>query len=263
MLSKLLKYDIQSKLKFLTVFYILALFFAILTRIFFNIENSFIMDIIAKICSGVTISMIFNILINNLMRLWVRFKNNLYGDEAYLTHTLPVKKESLYLSKILSAVISMFISVAVIGLTLFVAYYSKENIQFLKNMLLPIANAYDTSISAILISFLFVFFLQLLNAVQVGFTGIILGHRMNSSKLPFSVLFGFIAYMATQTLVLICVFAVALFNKDFMNLFITNEMVNIDILKTIIYMCIFIYSAIVIGIFFINTKLFKDGVNVD
>ena len=80
MLKKLLKYDLKDMFKFLIIFYSLGIFFAILTRIFLGIENSFIMNIIGQISSGVTISMIFNILINNLMRIWVRFKNSFYND---------------------------------------------------------------------------------------------------------------------------------------------------------------------------------------
>ena len=182
MLKKLLKYDIENILKILTTFYLLALFFGILTRLFLNIENSFIMNIIGQICSGVTISMTVNILINNLMRLWVRFKNNFYGDEAYLTHTLPLSKKTLYLSKILTAVITLFISIVIIGITLYNAYYSQENIKILKNILLPVANILDSTITKLLVSFLFVFFLEFVNVLQSGYTGIILGHRMNNTK---------------------------------------------------------------------------------
>lgn len=130
MLRKLLKYDLENIYKILVVFYTLAIFFAILTRIFLNIENSFIMEIIGKICSGTTIAMIVNILINNLLRIWVRFRSNFYGDESYLTHTLPVKKETLYLSKFLTFIITLFTSFLVLGASLFIAYYSKENLEF-------------------------------------------------------------------------------------------------------------------------------------
>ena len=135
MLRKLLKYDLKNMFKFLSVFYILAIFFAILTRIFLSIENSFVMDIIGKICSGTTIALMFNILINSIMRAWVRFKQSLCGDESYLTHTLPIDKKTLYNSKILTSLITLFISIAMIALTLFIAYYSKENIILLKNLL--------------------------------------------------------------------------------------------------------------------------------
>ena len=96
MLKKLLKYDLKKIYKFLIIFYSLSIFFGVLTRIFFSIENSLIMNIIGQICNGASISMMFSILINNLMRTWVDFKHNLYGDESYLTHTLPVEKQTLY-----------------------------------------------------------------------------------------------------------------------------------------------------------------------
>ena len=263
MLKKLLKYDLENIFKVLIIFYSLSLFFAVLTRIFLNIDNSFIMDIIGKVCSGVTISMMFNILINNLMRLWSRFKSNFYGDESYLTHTLPVCKKTLYLSKVLSAVITLFISVLVIGLTLFIAYYSKGNIQFLKKLLLPVANAYNSTIVKLLLALLFIFFLEFANALQSGYTGIILGHKMSSGKLGFSVLFGFVTYTITQLFSLLMIFIVALFNKDIMNLFYTTDIINVDMLKVIVYLAIAIYILTLIIGYFINLKLFKKGVNVD
>lgn len=263
MLKKLLKYDLVNIFKFLVIFYILAIFFGILTRIFLELQNSFMMNIIGQICSGATISMLVNILINNLMRLWARFKNNFYGDESYLTHTLPVEKKTLYLSKILTAVISLFTSILVIGITVFIAYYSKENIMFLKNMLLPLANTYNSTIVKLLLAFLFIFFLEFINALQVGYTGIILGHKMNHGKTGFSVLFGFVTYICIQLIVLVMLFVIGLFNSDIMNLFITNEFINVDIVKFIIYVVIIIYTIIFIIGYIFNTKLFKKGVNID
>ena len=263
MLKKLLKYDLKNIFKILIIFYSLALFFGTLTRLFFSIENSLIMDIIAKICSGTTIAMMFNILINNMMRLWVTFKNNLYGDESYLTHTLPIEKKTLYLSKILTALITLFTSVIVIGLTLFVAYYSKENLELVKSMLLPLANIYGSTVMKILLSFLFVFFLEFTNVLQAGFSGIILGHKMNNLKTLYSVLYGFVVYTFTQIFTLIAMFVVALFNKDFMNLFYTTEIINVDMVKLIIYLAIIIYTVILVILYLVNVKLFSKGVNVD
>ena len=263
MLKKLMKYDLENIFKFLIIFYSLALFFAILTRIFFSIDNSLIMNILGQITSGTAISMMFSIVINNLMRLWIRLKNNFYGDESYLTHTLPIDKKTLYLSKTLTSIITLFTSIIVIALTLFIAYYSKENIEILKNMLLPIANAYNSTIINIILAFLFVFFLELVNGLFSGYTGIILGHKKNNSKIGYSVLFGFITYLITQTIGIISIFIVGLFNKDVMNLFITNEIVNIDSIHTIIYLAIIIYTITIILLHIVNLKLFKQGVNVE
>ena len=114
MLNKLLKYDLKYMIKNMTVFYVLAIFFAITTRILFNIEQSVIINIIGQISVGCMFAMLANILINTIMRSWVRFRDSLYKDEAYLTHTLPVTKNELYNSKFIQTLIFFFV-----GLLLF------------------------------------------------------------------------------------------------------------------------------------------------
>jgi len=263
MLKKLLKYDLESIYKLLVVFYFLAIFFAILTRLFLSIENSFIMNIIGQVCSAITISMMFSILINNLMRLWVKFKQNLYGDESYLTHTLPIDKKTIYTSKILSSIISLFISFLVITLILFIAYYSKENLEIIKNMILPLVDMLDLSMEKMLISIIFILFLEITCLLQIGYTGIILGHKMNNYKTAFSVLFGFISYIAVQTIILLSILVYSLFNKDMLSLFTSNEITNISLLKNIIFLSIIFYTIIILINYIINIKIFKKGVNVD
>lgn len=263
MLKKLLKYDLKSIFKGMIIFYVLSLFFALLTRLFFMIENSFIMNVIARICSGTTFAMIFNILINNLIRLWVKFKDNLYGDESYLTHTLPVKKNELYLSKFIVSVISLFVSVIVILFSLFVAFYSKDNLQLVKNFLIPLASVYESTVIKIIIAFMFVSFLELMNMLESGYSGIIIGHRRNNAKIGFSFLFGFVVYLCTQIVAIFGVFIAALFDKDLMNLFYTMETLDVPTIKFCIYLAIIIYSVNIIVLYFVNSKIFNKGVNVD
>lgn len=263
MLNKLIKYDIKRVSKFLSIFYVLAFISALLTRMLFMIDNSFIIGVLAQICSGFTCAMIANILINTLMRQWIKFKSTLYDDESYLTHTLPVEKSSLYLSKIIVSIGSVILSVIVIFLTLFIAYYSKENIEALKDMLLPLANLYNSSIFRVVLLFITAFMVETLCILQSGYTGIIMGHKMNNNKILFSIVYGFIVYISTQLFALGIVFLMGLFNKNLMNLFITNEVLNIETVKVVGYICIFIYTIIFIVNYFININLFKKGVNVD
>ena len=264
MLGKLIKYDLENINKLLIIFYIITLIFAVLTRIFLSIENSFIFDIIGKICSGTTIALMINSIINNIIRLWVRFKSNLYGDESYLTHTLPVTKNQIYLSKFITSFITLFVSTLVIILTLFIAYYSKENLDFLiKGLLDPIAKIYDSSAIVIILLFIFICFLELFNILQAGYFGMICGHKMNSNKLLLSVAFGFIGYMVLQFILILILFVFAIFNKDIMNLFHTTGAVGIDMIKTVIWYGIIGYSVLIIIGFFVNIKLFNKGVNVD
>ena len=120
MLVKLLKYDLKYMIKNMFIFYVLSLFFAITSRILLNIEQSVIINIIGKISLGCMISMLFNILINTMIRSWVRFRDSLYKDESYLTHTLPVTKNDLYNSKFIQTFIFFFVSFVVILISLFI-----------------------------------------------------------------------------------------------------------------------------------------------
>ena len=105
MLSKLLKYDLKYMIKNMTVFYVLAIFFSITTRILFNMNQSVIIIIIGQISVGCMFAMVANILINTMMRSWVRFRDSIYKDEGYLTNTLPVTKNDIYNSKFIQTLL--------------------------------------------------------------------------------------------------------------------------------------------------------------
>ena len=174
MLKKLMRYDFENIFKFLCIFYSLAVIFGVLKRLTSGIGDSLVIEIISEIFNGAAISMLCSTLINNVMRMWVRFKSNLYGDESYLSHTLPVTKCAHYLSKIFTTVITLFVSFLVVGAVLFIMYYSKDSIQMIKGILAPLATLYDSSVVAILIVFIFILFIEFTNVLQCSFTGIIL-----------------------------------------------------------------------------------------
>ena len=88
--------------------------------------------ILSKISSGCMIAMIANVVINVMIRSWVRFRDSIYKDEAYLTHTLPVTKNDLYNSKLIQTFIFFFIGFAVVLLSLFIAYYTPDTWMIIK-----------------------------------------------------------------------------------------------------------------------------------
>ena len=263
MLGKLLKYDLKWKYKVLVVFYLLGIIFAVLGRTFTGIENSVLFNIIGQICNGTAIAMAVNALINNLMRVWVRFRKNLYKDEAYLTHTLPIEKKTIFLSKVLSAIITMLTTTVVIVICIAICYYSAENIEFVKTALEFVATTYNSTVVEFLLITFAVLALELIYALLAGFIGIILGHKSNNMKLGKSIIYGFIAYMIPQTFTLVILFIIGLFNPDIMNLINTTEMINLEVIKTIMYIGIVIYIVYIIAYYIIGKKLFEKGVNVD
>lgn len=264
MLIKLLKYDLKYMIKNMTVFYILAIFFAMLTRILFSIEQSVIVNIISQISLGCMLSMIANVLINTMMRSWVRFRDSLYKDEAYLTHTLPVTKNELYNSKFLQTLIFFLIGFVIVVLCLFITYYSKENWLAITNYVKTITIGLNMSSVFFIFMAIIIIFLELFNAIQCGFLGMILGYKRNNGKLGYSVLFGFIIYLIAQTLVLSLVFIYGIFDSTVMELFKTATInINIDAFKTLAILSSLLYLIIIFIMSVLCKLLLNDGVNVE
>ena len=264
MLNKLLKYDLKYMIKNMCVFYILSLFFALTTRLLSLPERSIMIEILSKISSGCMIAMVINIIINTMMRSWVRFRESLYKDEAYLTHTLPVTKNDLYNSKLIQTFIFYCFGFIVILLSIFIAYYSPNTWQVIKDFIKTITTGFNMSTSFFITMVIILIFLEIFNAIQCGFGGIILGYRRNSGKLGFSVLYGFLIYLFAQTLVLGLVFVYGLFDSTVMELFKTATInINVDAFKLLAIISTILYIVIITTMSLINKKIFNKGVNIE
>lgn len=262
MLNKLLKYEFKNIYKFLSVFYVLCIFFAITTKLLNLVNDTTIMYIISQVSLGCLIAMIANILINTLMRNWVRFNETLYKDESYLTHTLPVEKRTLYTSKFITSITTLFTSFIVIVISLLIAFLTKENFEVFKDFLN--FSILESSINWITIIILLsiILYLETYTALQSGFLGIILGHKKNNNKTLWSIIFGFITYIISQTITILIFLIVSLFNNDMSEIFTSNVM-TADILITISIVSIITYILITIIIKHIAEKELQKGINID
>ena len=263
MLGKLLKYDLKWVYKLIIVFYILAFTFSIIGRALSTIENSLVFEIVSQIAFGTAISMMVSSLINTLMRLWVRFIRNIYKDESYLTHTLPVKKQEIFTSKVITGFVSILTSMVVIIVSLFICYYSETNMEALKGLLEIAASTYNTTVLNLLLLVAVVIFLEIVYALLIGYVGIILGHKSNKNRMARSIIIGFILYFVFQgaTLGLIAIYG--LFNPDVMNLINTTDIVNIEAIKSVMYAGIGIYAIYIFVLYFLGKRELNKGINIE
>ena len=263
MLGKLLKHDLKWVYKLIIVFYCLAFIFSVIGRALGTIENSLVFEIVSQIAFGTAISMMVSSLINTLMRSWVRFVRNVYKDEAYLTHTLPVKKEEIFASKVITGVVSIFTSMVVIIVCLFICYYSEANMEALKGLLEIAASTYNTTVLNLLLLVAIVIFLEIVYALLIGYVGIILGHKSNKNRMARSIVIGFILYLVLQALTLGFIAIYGLFKPDVMNLLNTTDIVNIEAIKSVMYAGIGIYVLYIISLYFFGKRELNKGVNVE
>ena len=263
MLGKLLKYDLKWVYKVVIVFYILAFIFSCIGRGLSYIENSVMFSVITQITFGIAISMMVSSLINCLMRLWVRLIRNVYKDESYLTHTLPVENKTIYASKVISALICVFTTVAVSIVCLFICYYSETNMQVLKSALELAASTYNTTVLNLLLLISFVMFLEIMFIVLIGYVGIILGYKSNQNKMARTIVISFALYMITQIVTLVLIYVFGLFNSNVMNLINTTDIVNVDAIKTVMYAGIGIYVVYSMFYYLFGKQQLEKGINVD
>ena len=263
MLNKLLKYDLKYMVKNMSVFYILSLFFAITTRILFSMNQSFMINLLGQISVGCMFSMVASILINTMMRSWVRFRDSIYKDESYLTHTLPVTKNDIYNSKFIQTFIFFIISFIIIIISLFITYYTPDRWLLIKNAINSITTGLEFNTWLFIISMFSVIFLEVFNAIQCGFLGIILGYKMNSGKTGYSVLFGFCAYLIAQSIVLALTFIVGLFNSSIGDLFKNSILLDSNSFKLLVVLAIIIYLIVIFLMSIMCKKELNKGVNVE
>lgn len=263
MLGKLLKYDLKWIYKVVGVFYILAFIFSVLGRGLSTIKNSVVFSVVSQITFGFAIGMMISSLINCLMRLWTRFIRNLYKDESYLTHTLPVKIKTIYASKVISALVCILTTTVVIIACLFICYYSEANIEALKLVLELAASTYNTTVINLILLVSFVMFLEIIFIVLIGYVGIILGHKSNQNKMIKTIVIGFVIYLVMQMLTLGGIYVFGLFNLDIMNLVKTTDIIDIDAIKSVLYIGIVIYVVYITFLYILGKKQLEKGVNVE
>lgn len=263
MLGKLLKYDLKWVYKVVVVFYALSIIFSCIGRGLSCIENSIIFSIVAQISLGIAVSMMVSSLINCIMRLWARFIKNLYKDESYLTHTLPVEKKTIYASKVISALITIFTTIVVILACLFICYYSESNMQIVKSGLELAASTYNITVINLILLIALVIILQMIFIVLLGYVAAILGYKANQNKMLKTIVIAFALYMITQTISLLLVVGVGFLSPNIMNLIYTTDTVNLDIIKYLMFAAIGMYVVYIAFYYILGKKSLEKGVNVE
>lgn len=212
MLTKLLKYDLKALLKTMTPIYIVMLLIALFSRgayyladsvSLFQIPYGFILTvyIIAMLCLP--------------FATWIigclRFYNNLIKDEGYLMNTLPVKKSSLILSKLISFVITILISIIIVCLAVIIGmlgvYLTSNDVSDLFNIIMDLNKEF---IVIILITALVGVIMQQL----MIYLAITFGQRHNKNKGVFSFVYMIAIYYVTQIVTSVLLILPIYFSKD-------------------------------------------------
>jgi len=260
-LKKLMKYDLKKMTKVLVFIYAITIFLAIITRLVNIGKDIQFLKILGGVCAGFTYSAIASVFINTFIHIIVVFVTSFYKDPSYLTHTLPVSKNKLLLSKYLSGIVVVFASFLTTFISLFIMLYSKDFMNGLKAMLSSVVSGLNISSGLLVVLLFFVLLFQICSMMSIAFAGIINGHSHNNKKGLYSLVYFLVYYFASSFLSVVLVAIILLFSGNISVLFDTI-MPQWVLLFLIVFAAVFniLCSALM---YIVAQKSFNKGVNVD
>ena len=264
MLGKLLKYDLKWMLKVVVIYLALGCGLAVIGKLIELLPNSTFFTIIEGICKGAATSLLITAIVNGLIRSWVRIIHNVYKDEGYITNTLPIKTELHLVSKVISSLIVLIgLSVILFGM-IALMYLNEESINILIESLKVVAELSNTSAIGIILLIGLLALLEVLFITIIGFFGIVYGYNYNNGKLSKSFLYGLVAYIINQVVLIVIIIIVSLFNTNIYNiLFNEAKIMDFNTLKLIIIGTIVYYIISCIIWYYLAHQKIKKGINID
>lgn len=142
MIKKLLAYDFRGVGKKLMPLYILAIVFALLTRFTFtnhimrlgsaynsdgllysSSAQSFLANSIMGLIMGLTWIIIVAIFVVTFFMITAKYYRSIYGDEGYLTNTLPISPSQILITKVLNFYIWNAIGIVISLIAVFIMFF--------------------------------------------------------------------------------------------------------------------------------------------
>lgn len=219
MFLKLFKYDFKSVITKIVFYYIILIAVAIFAKIIDTILAN------TQFASLSTLpSLLYNFIMLSgvmvaLVLCMIRYYKNMLSDQGYLTHTLPVKRSQILLSKLLVTLVIEAITIAVMILSLLI--YSidafpeilKSIGQLLRDMTLSVNNMQVAGIVILILLILVIS--QVFNVAQISLC-LTLGATHNRNKLLMAFVYYIAIYAVLQVLyVVIGIVGIIIFTNVF------------------------------------------------
>ena len=251
MLVKLLKHELIDYFKKTRLIFIIVFGISFLILGLNYLENQ--IDFIKYIKATILISYVFVVIgmfIYTLFYPIIRYYKSMLKDEAYLTHTLPVKVSQILLAKLLAAFILFFSSIIIFMVSLLITKTITWN--FIKAFL----TLFNKSIWKALIMILFYALIYYFSFLMMILTSLTIGHSNSSKKGIYSFVVGIIIYFIQQIFGAISLFIIVVFYPNILKQMEIGgfPLSPIMLIPSIVSMCLIIIEIITTH-YFIKNKL--------
>lgn len=250
MLSKLIKYDLKSLSKFLLPSFVIVLSLALFNRVGYQLSDSITL---LKIPYGfITVFYFMSVFLLSFIVCiisGINFYQNLIKDEGYLMNTLPVKKSSLILSKLISFSIAFIISILISSLAIVIGsynvYFDSKDVDIIINLLKNVDKLFVVILLLLLL-------ISVIMQQLMVYLGITFGQRHNKNKGAMSFVYMIVIYYVTQVFTSICLIVPMQLNNSWTK-YLEMDMPPMKILNTFLLIS-FVLSFIISIVYYILTK---------
>jgi len=256
-----MKYDIKKMSKILIYFYIITIALAGITRLIHLGSHIQAIYILEQVFAGCVYAGIANIIINTFIHIISTFRLSFYRDESYLTHTLPIHKNKLLLSKYLSALLVVLVSILVSFMSLFIMFYSPEFMTTLQALLSTVVSGFTIPTGVMVALIIAIIFVEICCFISIAFTSVIQGHAENDKKGLKSIICFVAYYFGTMIVTVITAVIVFAISGNIDQLFATT--LTQPAFLTLLIIALVCYIGYTIAFYFLSRHLFNKGVNVD
>ncbi|SFE54991.1 hypothetical protein [Peptostreptococcus sp. D1] len=160
MLGKLIKYEFRATARYFVPIFIamILVFFINSLLVYANLNYVKVNDIVVGIMVAITFGVIIALSIIGIYVSAKRFAQGVFGDEGYLTNTLPVKAHEIIISKtivmFLFQIFSFIVMIVSIGM-IWVAIYSSLTPEVLKEFWNNLEQTYSYITSDLILAIVF------------------------------------------------------------------------------------------------------------
>ncbi len=261
MFCKLLKNDLKKNMRWMWILFVSTILVAGIARGFKELgENIAFFKILGIFFDSVFYSLAVNVILQPFLRNFFNFTKSFYGDESYLTHTLPVTKKQLINSKFITTFVEIILGFICLVVSLLIMFVSPTFFETLKLLLSTIILG-NFSLALVLSLFIVLVVVEFLMFITIIFYSIILAYKSKEKRVlktfMLTAAFSFIALIVLAVVML----SILLINGVDLNSSIL--MLSNNAFMSIMITGIVVYSAVIVIFYFLAKKEFSRGVNVD
>lgn len=254
MLGKVLKYDLKALCRYLIPLYAVLLGLGIMIRLLGFFDN---VSIIAIICGLMIVALVvlscLSFVLNGIFSV-KHYLENLFKDEGYLTHTLPIKKGTLLFSKVLASLVTFCVTALILVVSLIIAFYQKGLFgDVIKGLNLSI---YGMTVYEFLLFMIVYGIIGYIATILMVYAAIAIGYSRSSNKLVNSVVCGLIFYFVMEFLYLGLLGIIMIINPSFMSNLDNGTFMMKDLIS--FFSIFMVFTALIGGVYYYISYRFMD-----